>query len=217
MPAEKIEVILNGVDTERFAPYPADAARREVQLPVEGSVLGMIGRFDPLKCHLPLIAAFEGLAQNVPTAQLVIVGKGGQIYEQVLNRAKTSPVANRIHMVGFQPEPKRFYQSMDLLVVPSLSEGLSNVVLEAMSCAVPVLGHTACGNAEIITAGKDGILANLKTPKHLEAELANALRDLPRLRQIGAAARETIVGRFSIATMVNNYADLYRRVAAKQA
>ena len=92
-----------------------------------------------------------------------------------MNRANTaSPVANRIHMVGFQAEPRLYYQSMDLLVVPSLSEGLSNVVLEAMSCGVPVLGHTACGNAEIITAGKDGILANLKTPQRTRTEIINA-------------------------------------------
>jgi glycosyltransferase involved in cell wall biosynthesis len=90
---------------------------------------------------------------------------------------------------------------------------MSNVVLEAMSCGVPVLGHTACGNAEIITAGKDGILANLKTPKELEAEIINALRDPARLKQIGESARETIVHRFSITTMVQNYSDLYHRVA----
>ena len=213
MPAEKIEVLLNGVDTERFTPYPSEAARREISVHTTGPIIGMVGRFDPLKCHLPLMAAFEGLSQKLPTAELIIVGKGGQIYEQVLNRAQASPVASRIHMVGFQPEPKRYYQSMDLLVVPSLSEGLSNVVLEAMSCGVPVLGHTACGNAEIITSGKDGILANLKTPKDLEIQIAGALSNLTRLKQIGQSARETVVTRFSMATMVANYAALYRRVA----
>ncbi|MGZ4961611.1 MAG: glycosyltransferase [Limisphaerales bacterium] len=213
MPGYKIETILNGVDTERFTPCASDIARREIGLPVEGPVIGMVGRFDPLKCHLPLIAAFEALSQKLPTAQLLIVGKGGQIYEQILNRAKTSPVANRIHLVGFQPEPKRFYQSMDLLVVPSLSEGLSNVVLEAMSCGVPVLGHTACGNAEIITSGKDGILANLKNPQDLATQIIDALSNLPRLKQIGLAARHTVSNRFSMATMVANYATLYHSVA----
>jgi glycosyltransferase involved in cell wall biosynthesis len=82
-----------------------------------------------------------------------------------------------------------------------------------MSCGIPVLGHTACGNAEIITAGKDGILANLKTPKELEQEIINALRDLPRLKQMGHNARETILHRFSISTMVQNYAALYQRIA----
>lgn len=213
MPSNKIEVLLNGVDTDRFVPFPSETARRQISLPVDGPILGMVGRFDPLKCHLPLVAAFEGLSEKLPTAQLLVVGKGGQIYEQVVNRAKTSPVASRIHLVGFQPEPNRYYQAMDLLVVPSLSEGLSNVVLEAMSCGVPVLSHTACGNAEIITSGKDGILANLKTPRELEAEIINALRDRHNLKQIGTAARQTILERFSMANMVTNYADLYRRIA----
>lgn len=213
MPADKIEVILNGVDTDRFFPLQAQTARREIGLPVEGPIIGMVGRFDPLKCHLPLIAAFEGLSDQLPTAQLLIVGKGGQIYEQVVTRAKTTPVAERIHLAGFQPEPKRYYQAMDLLVVPSLSEGMSNVVLEAMSCGVPVLGHTACGNAEIITSGKDGILANLKTPRELESEIINALRDGNRLRQIGSEARQTILHRFSMTNMVANYAALYQRLA----
>jgi glycosyltransferase involved in cell wall biosynthesis len=214
MPENKIEVVLNGVDTDRFSPYDATIARKEAKLPIEGPIIGMVGRFDPLKCHLALIAAFEGLSQKLSTAQLVIVGQGGQIYDQVLARAKASPVADRIHMVGFQPEPKRFYQSMDLLVVPSLSEGMSNVVLEAMSCGVPVLGHTACGNAEIITSGKDGILANVKTPKDLEKEILNSLSNLAKLKQTGQSARETMASRFSIATMVQNYASLYRRIAA---
>jgi glycosyltransferase involved in cell wall biosynthesis len=213
MPAEKIEVLLNGVDTGRFAPSSTESARREIGIPTAGPVIGMVGRFDPLKCHLPLIAAFEALSQKLPSAELIIVGKGGQIYEQVINRAKASPVASRIYMVGFQPEPARYYQSMDLLVVPSLSEGLSNVVLEAMSCGVPVLGHAACGNAEIITSGKDGILANLKNPKDLEIQIADALSNLTRLKQIGQAARETVLIRFSMATMVTNYAALYRRIA----
>jgi glycosyltransferase involved in cell wall biosynthesis len=213
MPENKIETVSNGVDTDRFSPYDSTIARKEVNLSAEGPIIGMVGRFDPLKCHLALIAAFEGLSQKLTTAQLLIVGQGGQIYDQVLARVKSSPVASRIHMVGFQPEPKRFYQAMDILVVPSLSEGMSNVVLEAMSSGIPVLGHTACGNAEIITAGKDGILANLKTPKDLEKEIVTAVSDVGRLKQIGHSARQTILSRFSIATMVQNYADLYQRVA----
>lgn len=98
MPDYKIETILNGVDTDRFAPYLSNLARREIGLPIEGPVIGMVGRFDPLKCHLPLIAAFEALSQKLLTDQLLIVGKGGDL------RTNPQPRENKSRS---QPHPPR--------------------------------------------------------------------------------------------------------------
>lgn len=215
MPAEKILVIVNGVDTERFCPLPVSVAREKIHLPSAGPVLGIVGRFDPLKKHSALIEAFERLSKKFPAAQLLVVGDGGEIRDEIVQRAQNSPAAKRIHLTGFQKQPEDFYRAMDLLVSPSIYEGMSNVVLEAMACGVPVLAHTACGNSEVMRHNQDGIIANLETVDLLQSELEKILADPPRLARMGVAARENVVQRFSMAKMVEDYANLYRELAAK--
>jgi glycosyltransferase involved in cell wall biosynthesis len=215
MPASKIMVIQNGVDTERFIPSNPQDARREIGLPTEGPVLGIVGRFDRLKCHAELIDAFARLPKSFCNAQLLIVGDGGSEFERVKKQVRMSAVRNRIHLVGFKSEPRPFYQAMDLLVVPSLLEGFSNVVLEAMACGVPALAHSACGNAEIIQTDADGVIADLSSAENLSQHLANTLMDGAHLLEMGAAARQNVLQRFSMRAMVENYESVYRELAAE--
>lgn len=214
MPASKIMVIQNGVDTERFIPADPQKAREEIGLPTEGSVFGIVGRFDVLKRHSELIDAFVQLPQAFSNAQLLIVGDGGSEFERVTEKVRSSPAKNRIHMVGFKSEPRPFYQAMDLLVVPSLLEGLSNVVLEAMACGVPVLAHSACGNVEIIRSGQDGVIADLASADRLSEQMAKTLSHRAHLLEMGIAARQNVLERFSMRNMVENYETVYRELAA---
>ncbi len=215
LPRDKSVVILNGVDTTRFSPVPVETARAKIGLPSAGPVLGIVGRFDRQKRHLIMIEAFERIATRWPTAQLVMVGDGGDIRDEVKARARQSPVTDRIHLPGFQREPAGFYQAMDLLVSPSLHEGLSNAVLEAAACGVPALTHLACGNSEIITNGENGRIADLETADSLAVELEKILSAPEQMRQMGAAVLRTVKERFSIDVMVENYARLYRQLAGK--
>jgi len=215
MPASKIVALLNGVDTGRFTPGSREAARQKIgAVPPDAKVLGIVGRFDRLKGHAVLIEAFNRLAVARPEVHLLIVGgHQGSESARITALAQASPAAARIHLVGYQADPVPCYQAMDLLVAPSLSEGLSNVVLEAMACRVPVLAHPARGNAEMISHGRDGLICDLATADKLHAELERVLSDPPLLDRIGSAARETAVHRFSIAQMIRNYERLYREVA----
>ena len=215
MPASKIVTIQNGVDTERFAPGSPQKAREEIGLPHEGPVIGIVGRFDLLKRHSELIEAFARLPEQFCTAQLLIVGEGGSEWERVKKEARASVVRERIHMVGFQSEPRPYYQAMDLLVVPSLVEGLSNVVLEAMACGIPALAHQACGNAEMIRNGEDGVVANLESAENLQREIARVLAQRAHLLEMGAAARQNVLERFSMRRMVENYELVYRELAKR--
>jgi glycosyltransferase involved in cell wall biosynthesis len=215
MPSAKISVILNGVNTQRFIPADSQKAREEIGLPLEGPVLGIVGRFDLLKRHSELIEAFAQLASQFPAAQLLIVGDGGSEWERVNKEVRSSAVKNRIHLVGFKSEPRPYYQAMDLLVVPSLVEGLSNVVLEAMACGVPVLAHQACGNAEMIRNGADGIIADLESVENLQRKIAQALENRTHLLEMGMAARQSVLERFSIQRMVQNYESVYREMAGR--
>ncbi len=176
-PAPKIDVVVNGVDTTRFQPASRDTSRHEVGLPLDATLIGLVGRFGPFKRHADLILAFEQLAPSHPTLALLFVGAGGPMEEPTRHLAANSPFASRIHFAGLQRDPRPWIRSMDLLVIPSVNEGLSNALIESMACGVPALA---------------------------------ARESLPAL---GAAARHTIVSRFSFPSMADGYTRLYRQLS----
>ena len=216
-PRSKLRVIVNGVDTARFA-VPDDKtcmeARRNLGIPSHALVLGIVGRFGPFKRHQLLIEAFEHFVHENPDLYLLIVGGGGPEEPAVRARHGQSQFSNRILLTGFQPDPRPCYAAMDLLVVPSANEGLSNAVLEAMACGRPVLAHRACGNAEVITAGVDGFLEDLSTPEYLQMALAQVLKAPEHLPVMGVHARSKVASQFSLEKMVQEYKDIYRTVAS---
>jgi glycosyltransferase involved in cell wall biosynthesis len=210
-PEGKITTIVNGVDIHRFAPGDRSDARRMTGLPPDAQVVGMVGRFGPFKRHAVLLEAFAGLGAQHPNLHLLIVGGGGSEQARVAEAVRLHPHAPRIHLAGFQNNPVQFYQSMDLLVVASINEGLSNAVLEAMACGIPVLANSACGNTEVITCDQDGFVADLGTPEKLRSQLSRHLANLLFLAPVGARARQKAVSDFSIEKMVAGYSALYRR------
>ena len=207
--AEKISVIPNGVDTAHFAPGDRAAARAALGLPADAVCIGIVGRFGPFKRHAVLLDAFAEIAARFPAAHLVVAGTGGSTEPAVRAHALASPHAARIHWLGFQSDPRACYQALDLLAIPSANEGLSNVALEAMACAVPVLANSGCGHEHIITSGTDGLIAGLATPAALTAQLAALLAQPERLVDFGQKARTKTLRDFSIDAMADAYASLY--------
>jgi len=214
LPIDDIVAIINGVDTERFTAGDRVSARKQINLfPQDSQVLGIVGRFVALKRHLDLIEAFDSVASKNEKIRLLVVGAGGPETDRIHERVRGSRFCDRIHLAGFQSDPRQFYQAMDLLVVPSVIEGMSNVVLEAMACGIPVLAHEACGNAEMLQNRQDGMVADLSTVESLRREIEVSLSNANRLEEIGKRARQKVVERFSISKMVTSYENLYREVA----
>jgi glycosyltransferase involved in cell wall biosynthesis len=172
-----------------------------------------VGRFGQYKRHLELIQAFEELAPAHPTLALLFAGGGGPLEDAVRRRAAGSPFASRIHFAGFQADPRPWYRALDLLVIPSVNEGLSNALLEAMASGIPALGHTACGNRDVIEDSANGFLRDLATPERLRDALAGILAAPDALPALGRAARATIEARFTFPAMVAGYERLYQRIA----
>jgi len=214
-PAAKITAIHNGVDPAHFIPGEKPTARRALGVPVDALGIGLVGRFGPFKRHLQLIDAFEKIAARFPFAHLLIAGGGGSEEATVNARVRASPHRERLHVVGFQSDPRICYQALDLLVIPSVNEGLSNAALEAMACAVPVLGRIGCGHEEIITPGVDGWLADFETPDALAGRVAEILAQPDRLVDFGPRARNKVREQFSLASMTSAYERLYRACAPR--
>lgn len=222
LPADRIAVAVNGVDTARFCPPPpGEAARAElmaacglVSVPPQAVLIGMVGRFGKYKRHDYLVHGFEKVAATQPHLHLVLVGDKGPERDRIHALVAASPVRDRIHLAGFQQDVRPFYQCLDLLVIPSINEGLSNALLEAMATGLPVLANSACGNSEVLADGRDGFVRDLNSPEHISASLAELLGDPARLRAIGETARRKVVADYSLESMAERYRDLYQRTAA---
>ena len=215
LPGGKIATVLNGVDADKFSPDSKEKARQDLNLPVRAKVLGLVGRFGPFKRHAAFLEAFEQLAARNPDLHVLIVGGGGPEKDRIHAQVADSSHKNRIHLAGFQNDLPRFYRAMDLLVVPSINEGLSNAVLEAMACGVPALANATCGNSEIIINGCDGVIADLATSQKIATEVDKVITRSQELPLMGQRARESVVQNFSLTKMMENYQRLYEIVAGR--
>lgn len=214
-PKHKIQAILNGVDCSRYSPVDEKTRaqlRTQHGLPAESIVIGIVGRFGAFKRHSRLIEGLEQLAPNHPNLHLLMVGDHGPEKERVMEQVAASSYRDRIVWSGFQKEPADFYRMMDLLVVPSDNEGLSNALLEAMACGVACLAHPACGANEVVVEGLNGILRPMGDADQLASVIQNVISDKQRLAIMGGLARRTAEEGFSIAAMLSGYSQIYEEI-----
>ncbi len=212
--AERITQIYNGVDTERFAP---DALKPTGVLPPEflgenKVVIGALGRIQPVKDQATLLKAFAELKKTAPelaeNVYLALVGDGPLLAE-LRQFAQTLGIAEQVWAPGARNDTPAVYRSLDIFVQPSLAEGISNTVLEAMASGLPVVATAVGGNVELVEDGVTGRLFQPGDVGYLVKILAGYLAD-PALRAAHAdAARKTAVERFSLTAMAAKYQEVY--------
>lgn len=207
--------IVNGVNTNRFQPLSNQTERsalREILIPGSGQDfwIGSVARYGTYKRHSELITAFEQCTINNGNSRLIFVGDGGPEKENVLMQIKASPLRERIHCVGYQTEPEKYFQSFDLLVVPSSNEGLSNATMEAMACGVPVLSNTICGAHELIGENEAGWVTDLSSIESLRDALQSVVqRSISDLHEHGNSGRSRALKYFSWESMAQRYAETF--------
>lgn len=211
--SQSILTLQNGVDTDRFIPAKGKVSQREKLLGLGADIqlVGIFGRFGPYKRHDYLLNAFADIAVRCPNLHLLVAGGGGELEDDIIAKIQKHSHGHRIHALGFLEDPLSYYQCLDLLVIPSANEGLSNCALEAMSCGVPVLSNLNCGSEELITDGQDGIIREINSPDALARYLTWLFGfDGPNLQTLGANARQKIQKQFSLGVMANAYLNTYR-------
>lgn len=208
VPARKVRTIYNGVDTMRFAPGNRAAARRALALPEDWSVAGTVGRLDPVKDQAGLIRAFAQTPNNGKSA-LVIVGDGPSRPELEAVIAELR-LGDRVRLLGERDDVPLVLQSLDVFVLPSIGEGISNAVLEAMSTGLAVVATRVGGNVELVREGVTGCLIEPRRTEALAQALTAYLGEPARAREHGVAGRQRAVGEFGLERMLSAYEALYR-------
>jgi sugar transferase (PEP-CTERM/EpsH1 system associated) len=214
LPKSRVETIYNGVDTILFSPD----GKRSPALPPDfappGSVtVGTIGRLESVKNPLGLVRAFCRALEMRPelrqVLRLAIIGDGAQRGD--IEAALASANARElVWMPGFRDDTPGLYRSFDLFALPSLREGISNTVLEAMASGLPVIATRVGGNPEILPENIAGRLV----PVSDDAAMATAILDYvdnPELiRRHGERGRAHVLNQFSLSAMVASYDRVYR-------
>ena len=212
--SNRVTTICNGVDTDKFRP----AAAKPAGLLPEGFasghelIVGTVGRLQPVKDQRTLLHAFGKLIEERPgaraRARLIVVGDG-PLAEPLRALAQTLGIADVTWFAGNRGDVGALLQSMDVFVLPSLAEGISNTVLEAMATGVPVLATRVGGNLELVKEGVNGRLFEVGDAAMLSALLAACLDDSAACRMQGVRARDMAVREFSLQAMVDHYCAAY--------
>ena len=210
-PAERITVIPNAVDSERFCPSDTEDARGRLGLPTLGFVVLFTGNLVPLKGVDQLVTAFARSAAR-KHGTLVIVGDGPE-KEPLQRLVGELGIADETLFVGARPLPEMplWYQACDVFATPSAAEGVSISVLEAMSSARPVVTTLPeVGEHDVVTDGSTGFLVAFGDVEGLGAALDRLLRNPVHARVMGDHAREVVVGRCTWPEVARRTAEIYR-------
>lgn len=206
--ATKLRVIPNGIDVARFGRDP-DArrrVRRELRIPDDAWVVGTVGRLASEKNQVLLVRA---LAPSLwERARLVIVGDGPEA--RALETAVAQAGAGRwVHLTGARADVARLLEAFDVFALPSLSEGLPLVILEAMATGLPVVASAVGGLPDVVAPGETGYLVPSGDERALREHLLALAADPRRAQAMGARARELAAAHHSLERMSGEYMELY--------
>ena len=221
VPARKITQLYNGVDCQKFR--PAHTGRLPVPepgfAPDNAFVIGTVGRMAAVKDQVTLVQAFIQLVKLLPEhrarLRLALIGDGPLLGEcaELLNQARMRDLA---WLAGPRDDVGELMRCLDLFVLPSLVEGISNTILEAMATGLPVVATRVGGNPELIVEGSTGCMVPASDPNAMADAMKRYVLEPGLATSHGKAGRLRAESRFSMDTMVNNYLQVYDGVLERK-
>jgi glycosyltransferase involved in cell wall biosynthesis len=213
--------IYTGIETEKFGCYPDPGAplhEMRRTLGEDSVIVGTIGRSQKVKNQIALVDAFAKLVSGAPdlrqVLRLVIVGDGPE-RQRLLDRLNREGLLELSWIPGARDDIPGILQSMDIFVLPSLMEGISNTILEAMASSLPIIAFPVGGNSELVESGTTGMLVESDDSAALAGALEHYVRNKAIRQRHGRAGKDRALSLYSIDSMVNGYLKAYRRVLAE--
>lgn len=210
----KVITIYNGIESDRYVISNHQIIRREFGIAPESPLLGIVGRLHPQKGHSDLISAFALVKKQVPGVQLLIIGDGC-LRRALEEETKQNQVADGIIFTGLRNDIPSLLSAIDLFVLPSLWEGLPNVVLEAMAAGLPVVATAVGGMPELVVENETGILVPPHDPEALAVAIIDLLANTPRMNMMGKSGRQRAQKCFSMEKTVYNTHAVYTDLLAQ--
>lgn len=215
IPAKKVVRISNGVDTERFRPRATCSEGSALPSAIFGAdsvVIGSVTRFAVIKDPLNLVEAFVRLRANGGedgrALRLCMIGDG-ELRTEALARLERAGEARAAWLPGGRDDIPELLRGMDIFVLASLREGISNTLLEAMASGLPIVATETGGNTELVSPGESGKLVQTGDSEALANAIAAYVADPDLRTRHGRRARDRAVAQFSIVAMVESYRRLY--------
>jgi glycosyltransferase involved in cell wall biosynthesis len=215
-PASKFAVIRLGIELDqRVGDGAVTRAEARRQLGVSGDtfLVGWVGRMTAVKRTDLVVRTLERLVQDGVDARLLLVGDGPD-RDGLERYAHELGVARRCLFLGYQEDVARWYDAIDVLLLPSVNEGTPVSVIEALAAERPAVATRVGGIPDVIRDGVDGFLVDSDDPGELAARLAELAKDPPQRAAMGAAGRVRVLERYSVDRLIDDIDRLYRELLA---
>jgi glycosyltransferase involved in cell wall biosynthesis len=209
--AEHRVVLPNGFDLNLFAPSEEAyrTVREELGLPEDAFLIGLIGRYDPMKDHRLFLEAAHHFAPGNPRVHFLCAGRGVTLeHPDFAGWVEEFGLQGRVHLLGERNDTPRLMSALDVLTSSSYSEGFSNVIGEAMACATPCVVTDVGDSAWIV--GKHGVVVPPRDPASLAVAWQSLVSMPPaKLAEMGRLSRQRVEENFSLESIVKRYENLY--------
>ena len=213
IPHRKVTTILNCIDIDKYnVKVDKELKRQELGISKDDFVIGIVARLSPEKDHNTLLDAFRHvLDKSGQNVKLVIVGDG-ILKEELKQKSRILSITDNTIFLGERHDVPELLATFDLFVLPSLTEGISLTLLEAMSAGLPIVATNVGGNPEIVIDNKSGMIVPPQNINSMANAIIRIMSDKDTAKQMGLAGKIRAQERFSIEAMVSQYEQLYRDI-----
>jgi len=213
-PAVRISSVRTGIDLARFTPGDRLTARRRLDLPVDGLIIGIVATLRSWKGHRHLVNAFAGLRRG--DARLLIVGDGPQ-WEALHEQVSRDGLRQRVIFAGRQQAVETWLQAMDVFCLPSYAnEGVPQSLMQAQACGLPCVTTMVGSMAEAVVPGRTALVVGPEDVLALRVALQQLCDDDSLRQRLGTAARRYAEEEFAVERMLDAMEGLFRQVVAQR-
>jgi L-malate glycosyltransferase len=206
---EQIVYLPNGINLDRFRPSANKDAARQAAGIKASRVSIFVGRLSKEKGIEDLLCAWELVRGQFPDALLLIVGDGVLRTDLEALAREKSTLHDGVVFTGAVNDVERYLALADCYICSSLSEGLSNTVLEAMSAGLPIVSTRVSGAEDVVSNGRNGYLTPITDPRELAKAVCEVLSNIPAAQRMGEESRRIAVETFDMARVVERYEHIY--------
>lgn len=215
IPRDKVKAIYNGIDLTGQAPAPSrENLRKESGFSRDDFLIGTVGNLRAIKGQKYLVQAMPEILAKIGRAKVVLIGSGEE-QENLQKLAAQLHISDKIKFLGYRENAGRLIGMFDVFVLPSLSEGFPNVLLEAIVAGVPVVATNAGGIPEIVRHGKEALLVNPADATGLAAAIIRLAENSALRETLSANALRRVKDQFDIRTTLAQYDAAYLDCAVR--